>query len=89
MEWAFVTFEAIPIVERILSLGLYCVLTLASDMGYDPTTLHIQNSWGKTVDSVSKASFPAITLGSQKFRCERIQTVFPMPGFELPSLQEH
>ena len=99
VEWAFVTFDvdtrAISIVERILSLGLYCVLTLASDMGrhgvllqgYDPTTLHIQNSWGKTVDSVPKTSFPVITLSRQEFRCERIQTVFPIPAtFELPPL---
>ena len=98
VEWAFVTFDvdsrAISIVERILSLGLYCVLTLTSDtdrhavllQGYDPATLHIQNSWGNAVDSVPKALFPAITLGITEFRCERIQTVFPIPGFALPPL---
>ena len=99
VEWAFVTFQvdsrAISIVERILSLGLYCVLTLVSDtgrhavllQGYDPTTLHIQNSWGKTVDSVPKALFPAITLSRQEFRCGSIQTLFPIPAtFELPPL---
>jgi len=98
VKWSYVMFDvdsrAISIVERILSLGLYCVLTLTSDtgrhavllQGYDPTTLHIQNSWGNTVDSVPKALFPAITLGRIEFRCERIETVFPIPGFQLPSL---
>ena len=98
VEWAFVTVDvdsrAISIVERILSLGLYCVLTLTSDagrhavllQGYDPTTLHIQNSWGNAVDSVPKELFPAITLGRTEFRCERIQTVFPIPGIALPRL---
>jgi hypothetical protein len=38
------------------------------------------------VDTVPKAAFPAITLGSEEFRCERIQTVFPMPEFQLPPL---
>jgi hypothetical protein len=98
VEWAFVTFDvdsrAISIVERILSIGLYCVLTLTSDagrhavllQGYDPTTLHIQNSWGNAVDSVPKELFPDITLSRIEFRCERIQTVFPIPGFVLPRL---
>jgi len=98
VKWSFVMFDvdsrAISIVERILSLGLYCVLTLTSDtgrhavllQGYDPTTLHIQNSWGNTVDSVPKALFPAITLNRIEFRCERIETVFPIPGFQLPPL---
>lgn len=97
VEWTFVTFvvdsRAISILERILSLGLYCVLTLVSDtgahavllQGYDPTTLHIQNSWGNKVDAVSKTSFPTITLGRQ-YRCLTIQTVFPIPGFQLPPL---
>ena len=98
VEWSFVSFEVEPrtitIVERILSLGLYCVLTLVSDtgshgvllQGYDPTTLHIQNSWGNKVDSVPKALFPDINLGRQ-YKCSTIQTLFPIPAtFELPPL---
>ena len=98
VEWSFVTFDVEPrtisIVQRILSLGLYCVLTLVSEtgshavllQGYDPTTLHIQNSWGKKVDSVPKETFPYITLGRQ-YRCSTIDTLFPIPpGFKLRSL---
>jgi hypothetical protein len=96
VKWAYVRVQVDPntmtILESIVSLGLYCVLTLSIGphqvivQGYDATTLHIQNSWGDAVHLIPKKSFPSITVGIEN-TCTTIETVFPIPDtFELPPL---